>query len=224
MGCPAPEWLTGEYVDKKRSAGSIAKELGVSDKTVFRWLRKHRISTRCPSDKSYCSKLPKEPSIVADLYNKPMPLSQIAKQYGVSISAVCSYMIKHGIPRRPQGHVYGEHSPTWKGGKINNRGYEFTRVSSHPRVAKCGYVATHVLVMENEIGRYLADGEKVHHKNGIKNDNRPENLELFATDRDHQLYEAELLLFVKQALFGDTTPSLKPQLMEAFTQFRKAAK
>jgi len=55
------------------------------------------------------------------------------------------------------------------------------RAPDHPRAkSNNGYVFEHVLVMEETIGRYLDyPGETVHHKNGISDDNRPENLELW---------------------------------------------
>jgi len=45
---------------------------------------------------------------------------------------------------------------------------------------KVTYILQHVLEMEKKIGRPLFTDEKVHHKNGVRNDNRIENLELWS--------------------------------------------
>jgi hypothetical protein len=67
----------------------------------------------------------------------------------------------------------------WKGGKTYHKdGYVMVRVPEHPR-ASGGYVFEHILAMEEHLGRRLEGDENVHHKNGVKDDNRIKNLELW---------------------------------------------
>lgn len=58
-------------------------------------------------------------------------------------------------------------------------GYVKIHMPKHPGAASDGYVLEHRLVMERVLGRYLDKGESVHHKNGRRDDNSPENLELW---------------------------------------------
>ena len=73
----------------------------------------------------------------------------------------------------------GDKCCNWKGGrKYNRNGYVFILDKGNPGADKNGYIFEHRKVMSEHIGRPLEDSEIVHHINGIKDDNRIENLEL----------------------------------------------
>lgn len=74
----------------------------------------------------------------------------------------------------------GVRSHRWKGGvRCSSDGYTEIYSPDHPHANARKVVLEHRLVIEEHIGRYLTPVETVHHKNGIKYDNRIENLELW---------------------------------------------
>ena len=75
----------------------------------------------------------------------------------------------------------------WKGGRTKRYGYILIHRPEHP-YAIGGYVREHRVVMEYFIKRYLEPQEVVHHRNGIKTDNRISNLMLFKNEKEHRKY------------------------------------
>lgn len=74
----------------------------------------------------------------------------------------------------------GKDHYAWKGGRSKApNGYIRLNMPEHPNAMVNGQVLEHIFVMGRTIGRPLLLGESVHHLNGIKDDNRPENLELW---------------------------------------------
>lgn len=76
----------------------------------------------------------------------------------------------------------GECAPAWAGGRqITTFGYVSIYAPDHPNGHARGRIYEHVKVMSEHLGRPIRKGESIHHLNGVRDDNRIENLELWST-------------------------------------------
>ena len=73
----------------------------------------------------------------------------------------------------------------WKGGIRRHNGYVYIYSPDHPFCDCNKVVKRSRLTMEKSIGRHLTRKEVVHHINGIKDDDRIENLKLFSNNGEH---------------------------------------
>ena len=88
-----------------------------------------------------------------------------------------SETIKNKISKTLMGKIIGNKHYNWKGGRYYHAdGYVYIYTPNHKYKNKDGYVFEHRLVMEKKLGRYLLPSEQIHHINGIKDDNRLNNL------------------------------------------------
>ena len=88
---------------------------------------------------------------------------------------------------------FGKDNPAWKGGVYYSKsGYVFVHSLGHPYRDKDNKVLRCRLLMEKHLGRYLNPKEIVHHKNGVKSDDRLENLKLFDSRNEHSRYHMNL--------------------------------
>lgn len=94
------------------------------------------------------------------------------------------YCSKQCYSEAQRTDLLGARNPAWKGGVIKNRGYRWLHRPEHPHAVR-DYVPEHTLVMEYAIGRLLNADEVVHHRNGRKDDNCLNNLQLM-THAEHK--------------------------------------
>lgn len=152
-------------------------------------------------------------------YKKSMPIKEIAKYFNVTFSAIGSFRHRYNLPPRgwsngihprlgskiSQQHKnklvkiakmrLGKKNPRWCGNKRKSyQGYILIRKPKHPFSDCCGWVREHRLIMEKHLGKILERDQNIHHINGIKDDNRLENLVVCSNSSHHSIYHKNILI------------------------------
>lgn len=136
-----------------------------------RWYRQRTEGARCSA--SSCEAVAYSNGFCAKHYNR-------WKRYGDPEKLV----------RQPRGERFQD----------SRHGYVYLRRPDHPSAHRQGWVPEHRLVVEEHLGRFLLPDETVHHINGVCDDNRLENLELWASKHPGGQRVADLLSWAREII------------------------
>lgn len=138
---------------------------------------------------------------------RPYPVGAVCRIEGCDASVKADWLCSGHYTRQWWGH--NMESPMRRRGPerpTDGRArYVRVKVAGHPNADWRGDTLEHIVVMTEHLGRPLRKGETVHHRNGIRNDNRIENLELWASSHPPGQRVTDLVLWAKQiiAIYDD---------------------
>jgi hypothetical protein len=160
----------------------------------FRKKIKSRVIKQAYKDGKYDGRVGwKLPSIdeVRKKWDGKTPIGKFAKQLGVEPTTLSKFLRKHDaalyktmLALRYEATT-GERNPRFAGGRYRRSdGYVRVRIGTNEHRLE------HQLVAEQHLGRPLEKSERVHHINGVKHDNRSDNLVVCNGIKSHHAFHA----------------------------------
>lgn len=173
--------LCCEYLDGLTTQ-ALADRYRTERITVAKTLKRNRVILRGAQGKKPTVLSENDIKSVISLYKSGFTQRSIAKKFKTHHQRISTILKSRGI-RTGLKYSEGRKHPRWKGGRTKTSGgYVLVLLDvgdpMFSMATSIGYVLEHRLIMARSLGRPLTKKETVHHINGIKSDNRIENLQL----------------------------------------------
>jgi len=128
--------------------------------------------------------------IIAARYKDGETICELALAFRCSSPTIAKSLSRTGTPRRPAkqrpGRLAGDKNPAWAGGRRRRPdGYWIIWTPDGERLE-------HRVAAERHLGRTLGADEIVHHRDGNKSNNTPENLEVMSQGQHAKLHSPEM--------------------------------
>lgn len=173
------------------STQALADEFGVTNGTIWRTIRANggEMRGRNPGVRKGKQVVSERGDEIARDYAAGETMQAVAERYGITLSTVAKVVRARGGEVRKRGFgsnpdkFRGPGNPGWKGGSYIKGGYRHVWISpDDPLICMTGkngrYAPEHRVVMARLINRPLDATETVHHIDGDRLNNAPENLQL----------------------------------------------
>jgi len=173
------DWLYEQYVTERRTTVEIADECDVTPTTIADWLDRHNIDTRDEKEAQQTDQKKYHDTewLREEYKHKRRSTHDIAEECGVTAATILKYLRRYGIPTRGTGEHQRKQQVEYQ-----NLPDGYVRVRSrNPNGGHDNAKVHQLLAIADGANPYRVFSNGLyhtHHKNGVKWDNRPENIEL----------------------------------------------
>ena len=171
------DWLEEQYWRKGLGQQEIADLCGVDESTISRWMDKHDISSEFAEWVS-------EENLRNLYHEQSLSLRDIGNKFGVDSETVRRAMEENEVKTRDRLE-YQKH-----------RWLEIKSINGYPAFQEQSFdenstIKVHRLLAVAEYGIDEIKDMHVHHRNGVRWDNRPGNIELLSPSEHMQIHAEE---------------------------------